>query len=97
MKTCEKFNGYEALAEAIVVQAGIDYLDLKMRLETADTDEEKKNLESKIAEIKTFFHSKWYRDLSETNPKWMLKKLDEGYEELKRTNQLNKIKQLQRV
>ena len=97
MKTCEKFNGYKALAEAIVVQAGIDYLDLKMRLENADTDEEIDKLMAGIAEIRAFFRSKWYRELSNTNPKWMLKKLDEGYEELKRTNQLNRIKQLQRV
>lgn len=97
MKTCEKFNGYEALAEAIVVQAGIDYLDYKMQLETADTDEKKKKLEDEIAKIEAFFRSKWYRELTDTNPEWMLTKLNEGYEELKRTNNLDKIKQLQRV
>lgn len=97
MKTCEKFNGYKALAEAIVIQAGIDYLDLKMRLETANTEEEQEKLHAEIAEIRAFFRSKWYRELSDSNPKWMLKKLDEGYEELKRSNQLNRIKQLQRV
>ena len=97
MKTCEKFNGYKALAEAIVVQAGIDYLDSKRRFEIADTDEEREKLQSEIAELRAFFRSRWYRELSSTNPKWMLKKLDEGYEELKRSNQLNRIKQLQRV
>ena len=97
MKTCEKFNGYEALAEAIVVQAGIDYLDYKMQLETADTDEKKKKLESEIAKIEAFFRSRWYLELTDTNPEWLLNKLNEGYEELKRTNNLDKIKQLQRV
>lgn len=97
MKTCEKFNGYEALAEAIVVQAGIDYLDTKRLLETDISDGLRTALENEIESIKSFFHSEWYAELSGTNPEYMLKKLDEGYEALKRTNNLNKIKQLQRV
>lgn len=96
MRTCEKFNGYEALAEAIVVQAGIDYLDTKRQLELDISDGLRTALENEIESIRTFFYSKWYRELSATNPEWMLKKLDEGYEELKRTNSLDKIKQLQR-
>lgn len=99
MKTCEKFNGYEALAEAIVIQACIDYLDTKMKLETVMLvdHEAKKRLDDKMAEVIGFFHSKWYRELSDTDPQYMLSQLDKGYEELKRSNNLDRIRQLQRV
>jgi phosphate-selective porin len=99
MKTCEKFNGYKALAEAIVIQACIDYLDTRKKLdEVALVDREtKKRLEGQLDELTRFFKSKWYRELSETDPKYMLEQLDKGYKELKRTNQLDRIKQLQRV
>lgn len=99
MKTCEKFNGYQALAEAIVIQACIDYLDTKMKLETVMVvdHETKKKLDDDMAEIIRFFNSKWYKELSDTNPTYMLAQLDKGYEELKRSNNLERIKQLQRV
>ena len=97
MKTCEKFSGYQALAEAIIVQAGIDYLDTKRLLENDISDGLREALNNELESIRCFFRSKWYVELTDTNPEWMFAKLDEGYEVLKQTNNLNRIKQLQRV
>lgn len=57
-------NGYEALAQAIIVQAAKDY---KKALE--------RDARGFCREIERFFHSDWFTVLSDANPDMILQRL----------------------
>ena len=95
-KTCERFNGYEGLANAIVQGACIDYLKTKKKLATAKSEKRIRALTVQLAEHILFFHSTWYAKLSpDTDGETVLDKLDEAYKELKDIDNLKRIDELE--
>lgn len=87
-------RGYEKLAEAIIVQAGIDYLKTKKALDNLKPGQSENILLKRLAEIRGFFKSQWYRDLTDVDSRWLITKLDDTYEDMKSHNQLNLIDKL---
>lgn len=89
----EDFNveGYKALASAIVAQAGLDYLKIKKKLDGLKDGEGRKLLEVKLEDIKRFFKSRWYRDLTEVKGSWLMAQLDKYFDELKKNDNLREI------
>lgn len=83
-------ENYQELANAIIVQASRDYINYFMvlkELKKVDTsrlnDKQKKKLEGKINiaeadlnEVKSFFHSEWYKQLTNLDPNIILNKLE---------------------
>lgn len=88
-------QAYNELAEAIVAQAGIDYLKTRKKLETVDPESKKgKILTKEFEDVKKFFRSRWYKDLTDIDPEWLVKKLDEAYNGMKNSNNLKLIDEL---
>ena len=67
-------NGYEELANAIILQAVKDYRDAVERLRY--TPDDKSALHDKKS-IERFFRSEWFSILSDLNGELLLKKLKE--------------------
>ena len=68
-------SGYDALANAIIIQAVQDYRSAQIKLrKEPDNDAAAKTLQ----EIEAFFQSKWFGLLSELNGEKLLQKLKEG-------------------
>lgn len=88
-------RAYNELAEAIVVQAGIDYLRTKKKLEIAAEGDYRNRLLSNLADIEKFFQSRWCRELTDTDPDWFKEELDKAYDNLKKTNNLKLIDGIQ--
>ena len=70
-------GGADLLAEAIIAQAGIDYLEIRKEMYYyGETDE----LMSKLNGIIKFFHSKRYITLTDVDPDWLIEQLEKGHE-----------------
>jgi len=65
---------YENLANAIVLQAVKDYRNALKKLKKHPNYEPSKYT---IAEVKRFFHSEWYRELTTVEPEILIRKLKE--------------------
>lgn len=84
-------DGYTALGGAIVVQAAIDYLKTKRKLETCTDDIKRKKLEAVLEDIRRFFRSRWYRELTDVDGIYLQESLDNHFEKLKNDNNLKEI------
>ena len=91
MTTVTIEQAYDNLAKAIVVRAGVDYLKTKKKLETVKDDTKRNRLIGKLTELKRFFASRWFKELTTTNPEWYVEQLDEAFENMKRTKTLKLI------
>ena len=67
-------NGYQALANAVILQAAKDYRDALERLRYSPDDKSAKH--DKLS-IERFFRSDWFCILSNLNGELLLKKLKE--------------------
>lgn len=67
-------NGYEELANAIILQAVKDYRDAVERLKYTPDD---KSAQHDKRSIERFFRSEWFSILSDLNGELLLKKLKE--------------------
>lgn len=76
-------EGVALLAEAVVAQAAKDYLKAKKDLFNVNPlfQERIKRLQWKLESAVKFFRSKWYRTLCGVDADYLLKKLDEEFEE----------------
>jgi len=63
---------YEQLANAIVLQAAKDYRDALKKLKKRPHYEPAKYT---IAEVESFFHSDWYRELTSVDGDYLLNKI----------------------
>lgn len=65
-------KNYDALAQAIILQAVADYRTaLKMQKRHPDS----RAALSEIREIEKFFHSSWFEVLTDVNPDYLLRRL----------------------
>ena len=83
-------ENYQELANAIIVQASRDYIKYFVALKELKKidmsrlkDRQKKKLEGKINlaeadlnEVKSFFHSEWYKQLTNLDPDSIINKLE---------------------
>lgn len=67
-------NPYQNLADAIILQAVTDYRKANKKLARG-----RKNSEAQIMkdECLEFFRSKWFSSLTDVDPEFLIKKLDE--------------------
>lgn len=84
-------KGCEMLCSAIVAQAGVDYLKIRRDLVGLKDGIKKKILEDKLKGIERFFESRWYRDLTELDGKYLKESLDKHFEKLKSEGKLEEI------
>lgn len=77
------YDGAMNVCNAIVEQAAKDYLKAKKDLYLVDPrfTERIKRLQWKLESAVNFFNSKWYRTLCTIEADWLMKKLDEEFEE----------------
>ena len=92
---------YKGLADAIVEQAGIDYLKALRILDLTEEDENtyEKILmaRARLAEVRRFFKSKWYITLSDIDGRTMLHRLNLWYRKARKSKKLLKrIRNLER-
>lgn len=74
-------SGYEGLAEAVVAQAGRDYLEIKKKLYRIDEFKKKElKLKRELKRIDRFFKSEWYTHLSSVDSKWLKEQLDREFD-----------------
>lgn len=76
-------DGAVNLSEAIVCQAAKDYLKAKkgLYLENPKNKNRIDRLRWKLVDATTFFRSKWYRALCSVDADYLIKKLDEEFDE----------------
>lgn len=77
--------GVDNLSRAIIVQAARDYLQLKTAIRDNPDDEDVESWEAGVNSIKRFFNSEWYHMLTKVNPEYLIRKLDEAFENGKTT------------
>lgn len=80
----QSVGGYEAIAEAIIAQAGRDYLEYKKILYMNPKDKE---ASYGLAEVTRFFNSKYFETISDVDPKWLIERLDAEIESWKKSEQ----------
>lgn len=94
-------ENWKALADAIVIQAGIDYLKALRILDLAKDREDKYDewlkARHRINEVRHFFKSKWHVSLSEADGRRTIKKLNQAYKRFRDSGELDKIKHLERT
>lgn len=74
----DEYIAYTSLANAIVAQACRDYkYNAKKLNKMPDSKAHKDQLEY----ITKFFHSKWYRELTNANPEYILKMINKYIDE----------------
>lgn len=83
------YQNYELLAHHIIVQAMVDYVELRRLREDSEYRKNKYNwnnrpvtelvLDAEWNKLMKFFGSTWFRDLTDTDPDWLLEKLDKAY------------------
>lgn len=73
--------GVENLSRAIVVQAARDYLQLKTAIRDNPDDKDVESWKAGLNSIKHFFNSEWYHTLTKVSPEYLIRKLDEAFEE----------------
>lgn len=90
-------KGYEALANAIVAQAVVDYVKALIVLDKTKGGrvhvEEEKRLEARcrLAEIRHFFKSKWYEKLCDTDRSKMLRLIARAYSDCRQTGDFKRL------
>ena len=67
-------EGYQELANAIVLQAVKDYRILKQKLREEPLN---RIAQARMAEVRKFFRSRWFRQLTDLDPYLLLDKLRE--------------------
>ena len=67
-------NPYRELADAIIVQAARDYRSALWMLKRNPWNEDAEQMKR---DVERFFHSRWYRSLTELDGDWLLQKLRE--------------------
>ena len=77
MKELDKRKAYENLANAIIEQAVRDFREAKLRLQKNARDAE---AEKTYREIKRFFRSEWFSQLTTLDGELLLEKLEEEFE-----------------
>lgn len=77
--------GVDNLSRAIIVQAARDYLQLKTAIRDNPDDKNIESWTSGLVAIRRFFNSEWYHMLTKVNPDYLIRKLDEAFEEGKTT------------
>ena len=77
MKELDKRKAYENLANAIIEQAVRDFREAKLRLQKNARDAE---AEKTYMEIKRFFRSEWFSQLTTLDGELLLEKLEEESE-----------------
>ena len=75
-----EITNIEELAEAIVAQAGMDYLEYKKELYYSPGH--KKTIE-KFEEVTKFLHSGYFRLLTDVDADWLITRLDKEFESWK--------------
>lgn len=70
-------DGWQVLANKIVVQAAKDYVKAKRTLLNSYDPEKRAHAERTLAECKEFFRSPYYGKLSDVDGVWLMKRLDE--------------------
>lgn len=65
-------DGYQALANAIVEQAVVDYRRARRKL-TKDPKHE--TASATVKGVEQFIHSRWYRSLTTVDPDYLLERL----------------------
>jgi hypothetical protein len=68
----ERMNSYQTLANGIIVQAVKDY---RAARKTLRRHPRSMNAAATITEIEAFFHSKWFKMLTDTDPAYILDQL----------------------
>lgn len=92
---------YKELADAIVEQAGIDYLKALRTLDLTKGDEsaceKRRRARGRLAEVRNFFKSKWYIKLCDTDGRRMIHTLNRWYRDVRKSSDfLKRIKNLER-
>lgn len=77
-------TNYDLLAEAIVAQAGKDYLELRKFLYVAKDGKEAVKAAKELRDIMRFFRSKYFGTLTNVDSSWLISKLDEDFEAWKK-------------
>ena len=77
MKELDKRKAYENLANAIIEQAANDFREAKLRLQKNARDAE---AEKTYREVKRFFRSEWFSQLTTLDGELLLEKLEEESE-----------------
>lgn len=78
-------TNYELLGEAIVAQAGRDYIDVRKQIYLLGED---KKLLRELGKIMKFFNSGYYKLLTKVDSQWLISKLDEEFEAWKKQEEL---------
>ena len=76
MKELDKRKAYENLANAIIEQAVRDFREAKLRLQKNARDAE---ADKTYREIKRFFRSEWFSQLTTLDGELLLEKLEEEF------------------
>lgn len=94
-------ENWRSLGDAIVVQAGIDYLKALRILDLAKDREDKYDeylkARSRLAEVRQFFKSKWHTALTEADGLRTIKTLNQAYKRFRDHGELDKIAHLNRA
>ena len=69
---------YEALANAIIVQAVMDYRGVYRILRKNPND---KNAQGQARQIKSFFHSRWFRTLTSVDAEYLIRQVEKEIED----------------
>lgn len=77
-------TNYDLLSEAIVAQAGKDYLELKKFLYVTKEGKEARKAAKELREINRFFRSTWYKTLTDVDSDWLIAQLDAEFEAWKK-------------
>ena len=77
--------GVDNLSRAIIVQTARDYLQLKTAIRNNPDDKNVESWKSGLVAIKRFFNSEYYQMLTKVSPDYLIRKLDEAFEEGKTT------------
>ena len=91
----DEYDGYQALAAAIVMRGCLDYLCLKKHLAEAYNGRYAEHIRNRLEHLRKFFLSDWFITLSDLDGQWLIEQLDKLSEEMRRTGDYSRICQLQ--
>ena len=75
-------EGYERLANAIVIQAAEDYRKALKKLNKHPRDDNAKLL---VNELERFFKSQWYNELTDISGEWLMEKIKKSVQPIRMT------------
>lgn len=73
--------GLDEISIAIVKNAADSYLELRKKMRDNPDDKDFKSWESELTSIVRFFYSNWYSMLTKLKPEYLIRLLDETFEE----------------